>query len=136
MHDDSKIDPESGEQNKPEMIMFYNMTKGGVDNVGELCGIYSVSRRCRRWPLTIFLGLMNIAGINAFIIHNSNHEHSNMKRRDFLKELPLTLVKEHAIIRSNITSLPIALNVGVKRLAGVDVNNEPKKFSIEKLRTM
>ncbi|XP_035222513.1 uncharacterized protein LOC118195324 [Stegodyphus dumicola] len=127
MHDDKKIHPDSGDQNKPKMIMFYNMTKGGVDTVDELCGTCSVSR-CLRWLLTIFFGLMNIAGINAFIIHYFNHEQSNMKRKDFLKELSLALVKEHAVIRSKITSLPIALKTGVKRLAGVDVTNEPKKF--------
>ncbi|KFM81026.1 hypothetical protein X975_23556, partial [Stegodyphus mimosarum] len=64
-----QIDPLSKEQLKPEMITFYNSTIDGVDTVDELCGTYSVSRKCCRWSLMVFFGLMNIAGINAFITH-------------------------------------------------------------------
>jgi len=65
MHEQGYIDPESVEK-KPEVIMFYNQTKGGVD---ELKGEYSVSRISCRWSLTIFFSLMNIAGINSQIIY-------------------------------------------------------------------
>lgn len=41
MHNDSKIDPESGNQRQPEIVTFYNSTKSGVDVVDEKCGSYS-----------------------------------------------------------------------------------------------
>eukprot|EP00102_Acyrthosiphon_pisum_P019881 XP_016657091.1 PREDICTED: piggyBac transposable element-derived protein 4-like [Acyrthosiphon pisum] len=44
MHNQGVIDTDSGDQNKPEIITFYNSTKGGVDVVDELKGEYSVSR--------------------------------------------------------------------------------------------
>jgi hypothetical protein len=45
MHSDASVDTET---KKPEVIHFYNYTKGGVDTVNQLCGNYSVSRRtCR-----------------------------------------------------------------------------------------
>ena len=43
LHTDNKIDEESDEQAKPEII-FYNLTKGGVD-VNELKAQYSVSNQ-------------------------------------------------------------------------------------------
>ena len=35
----------------PEIVEFYNRTKGGVDCFAKLCYSYSVSRRTRRGPL-------------------------------------------------------------------------------------
>ena len=52
MHHDDKIDPESGDMKKPEIITFYNSTKGGVDRVDQMAGEYDTSRNSRRWPLT------------------------------------------------------------------------------------
>lgn len=43
-HDQGVIDTDSGDQNKPEIITYYNSTKSGVDVVDELKGEYSVSR--------------------------------------------------------------------------------------------
>ncbi|GLV46289.1 hypothetical protein CBL_20698, partial [Carabus blaptoides fortunei] len=40
LHDNDSIDPESTE-NKPEIISFYNLTKGGVDVVDKLTSEYS-----------------------------------------------------------------------------------------------
>lgn len=42
MHDQGFIDPES-EEKKPEVIMYYNSTKGGVDCVDEMKEEYSVA---------------------------------------------------------------------------------------------
>ena len=67
MHRDAKVDAET---KKPEIIQFYNSTKGGVDTVDQLCGNYSVSRRTRRWPLCVFFHLVNIAGVNGQILFN------------------------------------------------------------------
>ena len=56
------------ETKKPEIIMDYNMTKGGVHTVDQMCSNYSVARITKRWPMAIFYSLMNIAGINAQVL--------------------------------------------------------------------
>lgn len=57
----------------PDIISFYNQTKGGVDSFDQLCHTYSVSRKTRRWTLCVFYGILNIVGINAMILlHSSN----------------------------------------------------------------
>lgn len=33
------------ENNKPEIISYYNLTKGGVDSLDQKCSVYSSSRR-------------------------------------------------------------------------------------------
>ena len=55
MHHDDKIDPKSGDIKKPEIIPCCNSTKGGVDIVDQMAGEYDTSRNSRRWPLTVFL---------------------------------------------------------------------------------
>nr|CAH7754010.1 unnamed protein product [Callosobruchus chinensis] len=72
MHDDGTIDENTGDYFKPELVTFYNMTKGGVDVVDLLKSYYDVSRISCRWPLTIFFSLLNIGAINSQIIHHSN----------------------------------------------------------------
>lgn len=39
---------------KPEIIDFYNMTKGAVDTCDQMIGVYSISRSTRRYPLKLF----------------------------------------------------------------------------------
>jgi hypothetical protein len=49
MHHDNDI---CSETKKPDLIMVYNWTKGGVDTVDQMCGNFSVS---------LFYGLLNMA---------------------------------------------------------------------------
>lgn len=44
LHDDGSIDSDREYEVKPEIITFYNLTKGAVDVVDELKGLYSVAR--------------------------------------------------------------------------------------------
>jgi len=104
MHHDSKIDVET---RKPEIIIDYNCTKGGVDTVDKMCAAYSVSRITKRWPLVIFYSLMNIAGINAQVLFSySKHNNAPKMRRLFLKTLAFDLMKERLASRAQISSLP------------------------------
>ena len=64
-----KIDPESGDMKKPEIINFYNSTKGGVDMADQMAGEYDTSRNSRRWPLTVFYTLLNVSTINLYILY-------------------------------------------------------------------
>lgn len=103
MHFDDKIDPATGEKFKPDIITYYNVTKCGVDLADQKMAAYNVSRSTRRWPMVIFYNLLNIAGINAHVICQSNSpDETNQykERRLFLKKLSFDLVKENMKIRS------------------------------------
>jgi hypothetical protein len=93
MHNDDKIDETTQQLRKPEIITTYNLTKGSVDTVDKLCATY-ISRNSRRWPLTVFYALLNVAGINTQVIFASNVE-TQMRRREFLESLAMDLMKEH-----------------------------------------
>lgn len=77
---------------KPEIISYYNSTKGGVDALDEKCSIYSTGRRTRRWLLAIFYRLLDISSLNSYVLYNSFKNNKTMTRADFLKSLGFELV--------------------------------------------
>ncbi|KAL4101127.1 hypothetical protein QTP88_021147 [Uroleucon formosanum] len=59
MHDTVDIDPDT---HKPETILDYNSTKGGVDSVDQMCSTYSTSRKTRRWTMTVLFRILDCNG--------------------------------------------------------------------------
>lgn len=45
---------ETDASGKPEIINFYNRTKGGVDTFDRMITLYTVSRKTSRWPMRFF----------------------------------------------------------------------------------
>jgi len=58
MHHDKKVKPQM--DNKPDIILDYDKTKGAVDTVDKLCCQYSTKRGTRSWPLSMFFTLLDI----------------------------------------------------------------------------
>lgn len=106
---------------KPEMIMDYNMTKGGVDTVDKMCETYNVARGTNRWPMVIFYSLMNIAGINSFIIYMQNNPSTQINRRMFLESLSYDLVNSQLRRRALTTSLSKTIKLRLSELCKMDV---------------
>jgi len=82
MHDTVDIDPDT---HKPETIIDYNSTKGGVDSVDQMCSTYSTSRKTRRWTMTVIFRILDIAGINSYKIYLANNLENNIRRKEYLK---------------------------------------------------
>jgi len=110
---------------KPEIILDYNMTKGGVDTRDKMCASYSVSRVTRRWPLAVFHILMNIVVINSWVIYTINIPSDELQCRIlFLKNLPLSLMKEHLVSRSRIPSLPRDVSAFLEKYRPLPVEDD------------
>ncbi|KAJ8867695.1 hypothetical protein PR048_031498 [Dryococelus australis] len=80
MHHNAETNEDSG---KPDIIEFYNSTKGGFDSLDQKCACYSIGRRTRRWPMAIFYAMLDIAGVNSFIIHTYMHPQNCEKKSSF-----------------------------------------------------
>uniref|UniRef100_A0A1B6MIG5 PiggyBac transposable element-derived protein domain-containing protein n=1 Tax=Graphocephala atropunctata TaxID=36148 RepID=A0A1B6MIG5_9HEMI len=117
LHENDKIDEISGDDMKPEMITYYNATKGGVDVVDRLKTEYCVSRISRRWPFTVFNGLLNVGAVNASIIFKANTK-SDLPRRKFLMELGRHLIRDHLLRRNEIKTLSIPTKQKIKNCLG------------------
>nr|CAI5847272.1 unnamed protein product [Callosobruchus analis] len=108
MHEGSAICPDTG---KPEINIFYNKTKGGVDAFDQMCGSRSCSRKTRRWPLCILYGMLNMACINSWIIFNHNSQRMG-EENDFQRKIydPTSRAADKAMVgkahkTSNFTAL-------------------------------
>lgn len=74
-------------QYKPDIILHYNSTKGAVDTMDKMVNKYSVKRTTRRWPLVIFLNLLDITVWNSFVVWRNKTNNtciSNGFRRNIL----------------------------------------------------
>ncbi|KAJ4438088.1 hypothetical protein ANN_14027 [Periplaneta americana] len=125
MHHINEIDPDSEESRKPYMLTFYNSTKGGVDMVDEYKARYSVARTSNRWPLTLFFTLLNIAGINSFIILKHNIRQFDMFRRKFLQTLSKELSRNYLLERLQLENLPCQLKRNIREITGTAEERNP-----------
>lgn len=123
-HHDSTIDTDTDYKKKPEIITFYNSTKGGVDTVDEMCGRYDTGSSCKRWPLAIFFYMLNITGINSQIIYIANNPNIKIKRRIFLRNLAMELIKPAIAKRAASTFLPREIRIKAATISGQQLRIE------------
>lgn len=121
MHHSAQIGEETS---KPEIIGFYNATKGGVDSLDQKCALYSTNRRTKRWPTVLFYAILNIASVNAFVIHYSFRGNAKVERLQFQKNLSRALVEPHMRNRLHNQYLPRELKVLIGGILKEDVPRE------------
>ncbi|GBP34217.1 PiggyBac transposable element-derived protein 3 [Eumeta japonica] len=54
----------------PQTVKDYNAFMGGVDTADRLRALYCVDRKSPKWWHRLFWGVLDIAFVNAFVIHN------------------------------------------------------------------
>lgn len=98
--------PNIGTKGKPEIIEFYNSTKGGVDTFDQMCSGNSCSRKTRRWPLCTFYGMVNAANVNSYILYKENMERGGnrkvISRQKFMLQLGKALITPWATSRLDL----------------------------------
>lgn len=123
MHHNNDVDEDT---KKPEIILYYNATKGGVDEADKKCSNYSSSRRTRRWPMVLFYCIVDLSAMNAYILYNM-HQLKSADRGDFLKSLARSLVIPHMQRRVVCNQLPRELRLVIKRVLGEDMVEEDEQ---------
>ena len=53
---------------KPDTVLFYNTNKVDVDVLDFMCRQLSTRAACRRWLLVVFCNILDLAGVNAFVL--------------------------------------------------------------------
>lgn len=90
-HEKAEIGPDRGtherrQKRKPNTIIYYNKTKCGVDSVDQMSRIHSVKYPTRRWPVQVWGNILNLGGINSWIVYKQLNN-SKISRRRFIEKL-------------------------------------------------
>ncbi|XP_037911881.1 piggyBac transposable element-derived protein 4-like [Hermetia illucens] len=114
LHDQKSV--ANDEQKKPEIIRFYNATKGGVDSLDKLVGTYRCKRKVNRWPLALFCNILDTSAYNSFVIFihlnaDWKYEKKKYRRRLYLVELGKQLVTSYIANRKTRPRTPNANTV-------------------------
>uniref|UniRef100_A0A9J8C7C7 PiggyBac transposable element-derived protein domain-containing protein n=1 Tax=Cyprinus carpio carpio TaxID=630221 RepID=A0A9J8C7C7_CYPCA len=127
LHRDDKVSDK--DHKKPEIILDYNHTKGGVDNLDKLVATYTCQRKTARWPMVIFFNMLDISAYNAFVlwteINPSWHQGKSMKRRLFLEELGEALVAPFMKRRHYAPRTPASQNMVMEAKACSSTAKKP-----------
>ena len=94
-----------------------------MDTLDQLCHNYTTTRKTRRWPLRVFYSILDQCGVNALILFvnaNPQWKEQGKTRRTFLKELSLSLVKQHTSLRLCVRTMPRELNMLMSKVIGQD----------------
>ena len=87
----SQPDVAATSDKKPEVILYYNCTKGYVDTLDRMVRTYICKRMTRRWFVALFCNIIDVSAVNAFIVWlELNGESPNInikKQRNFLLQL-------------------------------------------------
>jgi hypothetical protein len=66
MHDDTGVVPvEANTKKKPEIVLFYNDTKGAVDTLDKMTHADTTKRKTNRWPMVLFNNTLDVATVAA-----------------------------------------------------------------------
>lgn len=87
---------------------FPHRNMGGVDHSDALIGYYTVLRKTRKWYSALFYHFIDIAVVNAFIIHQRIAVARNQKPKT-QREFREALVLELADWNDPATSAPLLL---------------------------
>jgi hypothetical protein len=134
IHDQPSINIDS---KKPEIIEFYNSTKGAVDTIDQMCSIMSTSRKTNRWPLCLFYDILNLSIVNAYVIHVSNAIRNGkkpMKRRPFALEMADELMKPWLKERYQTVTLQRNLKQIIVEILKIDDPQEGSSQDVPKTR--
>ncbi|XP_028437763.1 piggyBac transposable element-derived protein 4-like [Perca flavescens] len=128
-----------GRRAKPDVILHYNATKGGVDNLDKLVGTYSCRRKTGRWPLAVFHNVLNVSAYNAFVLWRELRPEwmrgKLNKRRAFLErlggELVTPLVERRRRLPRTEASAALVKKAAVARSSAASAEAEAEEDEAE-----
>ncbi|XP_033228952.1 piggyBac transposable element-derived protein 4-like [Belonocnema kinseyi] len=104
-------------ESKPEIIEFSNSAKSGVDVLDKFCHDKTTKRTTRRWPLRYFLGILDIAAVNSFVLYKWNlnlERYSKEARTYLLKTLAFQLTETRMTRRAYNLRISKQLRLSIK----------------------
>ncbi|KAF7663886.1 hypothetical protein LDENG_00197700 [Lucifuga dentata] len=94
MHKDVSLS--ARQEMKTQIILDYNSTKGGVNNLDKVTETYNCQHMTAYWLLVIFCNILDVSAYNVYVLWTEINQQWNegklYRRRRFLEELGKTLI--------------------------------------------
>ncbi|GFR74208.1 PiggyBac transposable element-derived protein 4 [Elysia marginata] len=94
MHSDSAIVVNKHNKEMPEVVSYYNSTKGGVDTMDLMAHTVSSKRQTKRWPMFMFYNILDIGSIAASIVYSTKYLTEQFSKTDKRREFQLSISKD------------------------------------------
>ena len=138
-------DPETAdsEMKKPEIVLKYNETKGGVDTMDFMAHSFTTKRKTKRWPLVQFFNILDLSTICARVIYQTKFPKSELSGADsrqlFIINIARALALPHIQRRQGVPTLQNQVKENIasvlKALSSTEKGKpQPKKASKGKKR--
>ncbi|CAM4725044.1 unnamed protein product [Leuciscus chuanchicus] len=126
LHRDASVS--SRDDKKPTIILDYNKSKGGVDNLYKMVATHTCKRKTARWPMALFFNMLDVSALNSYVLWCDTrpewHSGKSFRRRLFLEELGKALVAPLMENRQHPPCTPASLGVLNKARRPLEVENE------------
>ena len=99
MHDSTDVDT-SNEKKKPEIILFYNANKVGVDCFDQMARLCTTRSASGRWLVAVWGNISDIAAINSYVLYK-RVANNRITRRQFILMLVENLLDKPEPCLSN-----------------------------------
>ncbi|XP_046679337.1 piggyBac transposable element-derived protein 2-like [Homalodisca vitripennis] len=75
----------------PKVVKIYNRHMGGVDQMDSHIGRHHIRMKSKKWYFRLLYHLVDMAVVNAWILHSSMQEENKVSQKEFRTELAVTL---------------------------------------------
>ncbi|KAK3726474.1 hypothetical protein RRG08_005078 [Elysia crispata] len=76
----------------PQAVSDYDKFMDGVDKADQLCGLYGVSRKSKKWRHQMFFELVDSTLVNSFIVFCKVTQEQQLSLLNFLRSVALSLL--------------------------------------------
>ncbi|GFR76676.1 PiggyBac transposable element-derived protein 4 [Elysia marginata] len=94
MHSDSAIVVNKHNKEMPEVVSYYNSTKGGVDTMDLMAHTVSSKRQTKRWPMVMFYNILDNESIAASVVYSTKYPTEQFSKTDKRREFQLSISKD------------------------------------------
>ncbi|GFO23343.1 PiggyBac transposable element-derived protein 4 [Plakobranchus ocellatus] len=106
------------EGGKPDIVLAYNKTKGGVDAMDQMAHAFTTKRKSKRWPMVYFYNIIDLASIASRVVFRFKFPTDDLSKDDNRQ-------------RFNLKSVARALVVAhIQRRATMSCHHEPVRQNI------
>ena len=119
MHHDRAVAPDEPKK-KPDIVRFYNATKGGVDIMDQMAHACTTKRKTKRWPMVLFYNCLDLGTVAARVIWQLKFPEDPLSQDDtrtgFIVRVAEQLALPHLKRRAKMPFLSKPLRATVTRV--------------------